>query len=290
MKAGALERVLVRPPHADDIPSWRQLGWHAEPDAAGLAAEHDALCAILEDAGAEVVRADGKRGSLDAIYAFDPLLLTDAGALLLRPGKPERRDEPEALLPDLERAGVPVAGSVAEPALVEGGDTLWLDDRTLVVGRSYRTNAAGIEALRTALPGVDVIAVDLPHLNGRGEVLHLLSLLSPLDDDLVVGYPPLMPVPLVELLEERGIEIVVSTAALDARGVPLRDAQEAASHPDPRTTMRAGAWQPGPACYLHRRRLHRRRRPVTRRLASASPGGQPSGEAAPAADLSTSPP
>ena len=128
------------------------------------------------------------------------------------PGKPERRDEPEALLPDLERAGVPVAGSVAEPALVEGGDTLWLDDRTLVVGRSYRTNAAGIEALRTALPGVDVIAVDLPHLNGRGEVLHLLSLLSPLDDDLVVGYPPLMPVPLVELLEKRGIEIVVVPA------------------------------------------------------------------------------
>jgi dimethylargininase len=210
VKTGALERVLVRPPHANDIPSWRQLGWRDEPDAAGLAAEHEAFCTILEDAGAEVVRADGKRGSLDAIYTYDPLLIADGGALLLRPGKLERRDEPEALLPAL--AGVPIVGALQEPALVEGGDTLWLDDHTLVVGRSYRTNDAGIEALRTALPNVEVIAVDLPHLNGRGEVLHLLSLLSPLDDDLVVGYPPLMPVPLVELLEERGIEIVVVPA------------------------------------------------------------------------------
>ena len=206
MNTGRIERVLVRPPRAGDIPSWRRLGWRGEPDAAGLVAEHDALCAILENAGAEVIRAEGKPESLDAIYTYDPLLMTVTGALLLRPGKPERRDEPEALLPALD--GVPVVGALQEPALVEGGDTLWLDDRTLVVGRSYRTNAAGIEALRAALPAVDVVAVDLPHLNGRGEVLHLLSLLSPLDDDLVVGYPPLMPVPLVELLEARGIQIV----------------------------------------------------------------------------------
>jgi dimethylargininase len=210
VKTGALQRVLVRPPSPDDIPSWRQLGWRAEPDAAGLAAEHDALCAILEGAGAEVVRADGKPGSLDAMYTYDPLLMAGGGALLLRPGKLERRGEPEALIPALD--GIPVIGALREPALAEGGDTLWLDDMTLVVGRSYRTNAAGIEALREALPGIEVVAVDLPHLNGRGEVLHLLSLLSPLDDDLVVGYPPLMPVPLVELLEARGIEIVVVPA------------------------------------------------------------------------------
>ena len=206
MKTGRIERVLVRPPRADDVPSWRALGWRDEPDAKGLESEHEALCAILEDAGAEVVSAEGKPASLDAIYTYDPLLMTADGALLLRPGKPERRDEPEALLAALD--GVPVAGALQEPALVEGGDTLWLDDRTLVVGRSYRTNAAGIEALRAALPAVDVVAVDLPHLNGRGEVLHLLSLLSPLDADLVVGYPPLMPVPLVELLEARGVEVV----------------------------------------------------------------------------------
>ena len=208
MNVGPLQRVLVRPPRAEDVPSWRALGWRAEPDPAGLAEEHEALCALLEDGGAEVLRAEGQPGNLDAIYTYDPLLVTVAGALLLRPGKPQRREEPEAYLGELLRAEIPVLGALEEPALAEGGDTLWLDERTLVVGRSYRTNDEGVEALAAAFPAVDVIAVDLPHLHGRGEVLHLLSLLSPLDVDLVVGYPPLMPVPLVELLEERGIEIV----------------------------------------------------------------------------------
>jgi N-dimethylarginine dimethylaminohydrolase len=109
---------------------------------------------------------------------------------------------------DLEGAGVPVAARLAGPALAEGGDTLWLDERTLLVGRGYRTNDAGIEALRAALPDVHVVSFDLPHLRGAGEVLHLMSLLSPLDVDLAVAYAPLMPVRLVELLDERGIEVV----------------------------------------------------------------------------------
>jgi dimethylargininase len=208
VKTGPLQRVLVRPPKPEDVPSWRSLGWRAEPDPPGLVAEHEALCALLEDGGAEVVRAEGQPGSLDAIYTFDPLLMTDEGALLLRPGKQQRRDEPEALLGDLLRAGIPVVGGLAEPAFAEGGDTLWIDDRTLVVGRSYRTNDFGIDALRASLPLVDVIAVDLPHLHGREEVLHLLSLISPLDDDLAVVYLPLMPVRLVELLQVRGIRLV----------------------------------------------------------------------------------
>jgi len=203
-----LRRVLVRPPQTADLPSWRDLGWRGEPDPVQLAAEHEALCTILADAGADVVSADGDAGNLDAIYTFDPVLVTDDGALLLRPGKPQRRDEPAALVPALEAAGVPIRGRLAGVELAEGGDTLWLDHRTLLVGRSYRTNDAGIEALRGALHGVDVVAFDLPHLRGPAEVLHLLSLLSPLDDDLVVAYPPLMPARLVELLHDRGISVV----------------------------------------------------------------------------------
>ena len=95
-----------------------------------------------------------------------------------------------------------------EPATAEGGDTMWLDERTLLVGRSYRTNDAGIQALREALPEVAVVAFDLPRVQGPDACLHLLSLLSPLDDDLVVAYLPLMPIRLVELLAERGISIV----------------------------------------------------------------------------------
>jgi dimethylargininase len=205
---GRLSRVLVRAPSPEDVPSWQALGWRSEPDAAGLAAEHEAFCALLESAGAEVVRAEGEPGNLDSIYVFDPALVTGGTAILLRPGKPERRTEPEALAPAFAAAGVPIAARLVEPELADGGDTLWLDERTLLVGRSYRTNDAGIEALRSALPGVDVHAFDLPHLHGRGEVLHLLSLLSPLDRDLAVAYVPLLPARLVELLEQRGVALV----------------------------------------------------------------------------------
>ena len=144
----------------------------------------------------------------DALYVYDPAIISNEGAVLLRPGKEGRRGEVDALEADLAAAGVPAASRLAEPALAEGGDTLWLDERTLLVGRGYRTNDAGIAALRRALPDVEVVAFDLPHLHGAGEVLHLLSLLSPLDVDLAVAYPPLMPVRLVELLAERGVELV----------------------------------------------------------------------------------
>ncbi len=199
-----LRRVLVRRPPADTS-DWQRFGWRAQPDPARLADEHEQLCRLLAEAGAEVVV--GPATTLDAIYTFDPAIVADAGAVLLRPGKPERADEVEALAGELERAGVPVAARLEAPALAEGGDTAWLDERTFLVGRGYRTNPAGIEALARIL-GVETIAVDLPHFHGPGEVMHLLSLFSPLDRDLVVGYPPLMPVALVHLFAERGIGIV----------------------------------------------------------------------------------
>jgi dimethylargininase len=204
-----LERVLVRAPRPEDAASWRAYGWRAEPDPVGMAREHEAFCEELAAAGAEVVGAQSALAPCpDAIYVHDPALVARDGAVLLRPGKEERRVEVEALGADLEAAGVPVAARLHAPATAEGGDTLWLDDSTLLVGRGYRTNDAGIRALADALPGVDVVAFDLPHLGGAAEVLHLLSLLSPLDVDLVVAYLPLLPVRLVELLRERAIGMV----------------------------------------------------------------------------------
>ena len=116
--------------------------------------------------------------------------------------------ETDAIAADLEQVGVPIAARLEAPASADGGDTIWLDESTLLVGRGYRTNDAGIQALQAALPGVDVLAFDLPHLHGSEVVLHLLSLLSPLDGDLVVAYLPLLPVRLVQLLEDREIRIV----------------------------------------------------------------------------------
>lgn len=204
-----LRRVLVKRPGVADFADWEGYGWHAPPEAARLADEHDGFCALLEEGGAEVVLGgEPVPGDPDALYTYDPALVADAGALLLRPGKDGRLAEPTAMERDFERAGVPIAARLEAPATAEGGDTVWLDDRTLLVGHGYRTNRAGIGALRSALPDVDVIVFDLPHHHGPGEVLHLMSFISPLDADLAVVYLPLLPVRLVELLDERGIRLV----------------------------------------------------------------------------------
>jgi dimethylargininase len=201
-----LRRVFVRRPGSVD--GWREHGWRGRPDPVRIAEEHEALVAQLERAGADVVVGEPLDAALDAIYVHDPAAVTEHGAILLRPGKELRQVEVDAIGRDLEAARVPVLAKLEAPATAEGGDMLWLDDRTLVVGRGYRTNDAGIEALRDALPHAEVIAVDLPHHHGRGEVMHLLSLISPLAEDLAVVYPPLMPVRLVELLEERAVAFV----------------------------------------------------------------------------------
>jgi N-dimethylarginine dimethylaminohydrolase len=199
-------RILVRPPAPEDAGSWEGLGWRAAPDVGGLEREHEAFRALLAESGAEVLEARGEPGNLDSIYVYDPALVTPDGAILLQPGKPGRRGEPDALAGDLP---LQVLGRLEGDEHAEGGDTVWLDDRTLLVGHTYRTNSAGIEALRRLLPETEVLAFHLPHFHGRGEVLHLRSLLNPITPELVVAYPPLMPVPLVELLEARGIGVVV---------------------------------------------------------------------------------
>jgi N-dimethylarginine dimethylaminohydrolase len=204
-----LRRVLVRAPQPHDAALWQAYGWRFEPDPGAMADEHEAFRSLLAAEGAEVILAETPHGpDPDAIYTYDPAIVADTGAVLLRPGKEGRRGEPDAMGADFVEAGVPIAGRLEAPALAEGGDTVWLDERTLLAGRGYRTNDAGIQALRDLLPGVDVVAFDLPHYHGAGEVMHLMSFLSPLDADLAVVYLPLMPVRLVELLREREIELV----------------------------------------------------------------------------------
>lgn len=203
-----LRRVLVRRPSVPACSLWKEYGWRDEPNPAALLREHEAFCTILDRAGCEVVVAEPLDADPDAVYAFDPVLVTEHGAVLMRPGKRGRRDEPAAAARDLEGAGVPVAATVDEPAVAEGGDFIRLDEATLLAGRGYRTSPAGIETIAQALPGVETLAFDLPFWHGEAEVMHLLSLLSPLDADLVVAYPPLLPVALAQLLAEREIAIV----------------------------------------------------------------------------------
>ena len=205
---GELRRVLVRRPLPEDAAAWEAYGWRAAPDVSAAQSEHEAFCALLADAGAEVVVSEHDPGNPDAIYAYDPTLVGREGAVLLLPGKEGRRAEPEATVAALELASVPVVGRVELPTTVEGGDTVWLDEETLLVGIGYRTNPASLDALRGVFPGVEMIAFDLPHWNGAGEVMHLMSFISPLDRDLALVYPRIAPTRLMWLLAERGIETV----------------------------------------------------------------------------------
>jgi dimethylargininase len=203
-----LRSVLLRKPDEASCARWRDFGWRSEPNFDGLLRELDSLGELLASRGAEVIFGEIVPGDLDAIYTFDPAIVSDRGVIALRPGKELRRREADATVEDLARIGIPVAATIGPPATAEGGDLLWLDERTLLAGRGYRTNAAGVEALRSALPGVEVIEFDLPHYGGPAEIMHLLSLINLVAPDMAAVYLRLAPVRLVELLNERGVRIV----------------------------------------------------------------------------------
>lgn len=221
-QTSALRRVFVRPPQTADAGAWHDYGWRAAPDAGRASDEHEAFRAHLEAAGATLVLADTPvPGDIDAIYAYDPTLLTDAGAILLRTGKPGRRAEPGAMGEDLTAAGIQILGTMQGPATAEGGDMFWLDERTLLVGRGYRTNDEGIAQLRASLAplGVEVVWFDLPHFYGGSTCTHLMSFISPLAPDLAVVFAPMVPVRLMEMLNDRAIALVeVPEDEFDSQG------------------------------------------------------------------------
>lgn len=169
--------------------------------------EHDAYVDLLVRLGVRVHSLDAETDDPDLIYTFDPLLVTDSGAIPLRPGKPTRRDEPALLEAWTQAAGIPTVGRIEAPGTVEGGDTFWLRPDLLCIGRSLRTNDAGARQL-AALVGGDIRIFDLPYWRGDAELVHLLSVISPVTNHLAVIYPPLLPAGLWELLAELEIQTI----------------------------------------------------------------------------------
>ncbi len=213
---GVLKKVAVRRPQDSFVSDtkldaeWKDLNYHSRPDLQNSIREFEAVEAVLKAAGAEVIALPAADGlTLDAIYTHDALVVTPRGLVKPRMGKPQRRREAEVNGAALEKLGISVAGEISGDGKVEGGDLVWIDRQTLLAGVGYRTNLEGVRQLQ-ALCGseVEVKWFDLPHYKGRPDVFHLMSVLSPLDRDLAVVYPPLMPVRLVEFLEKRGIEFL----------------------------------------------------------------------------------
>ncbi len=211
-----LRRVVMRRPdavmkHADPAL------WHYGPtfDPAKAAAQHEAFTKLIAQSGAEISwLPDTDDGLSDSIFTRDPSIITSAGAVILSMGKALRKAEPGLHKAALEALGVPVIGEIMAPGTVEGGDTIWIDDKTLVVGRGIRTNQSGIDQLGEILKphGISVICFDLPLWDGEDACLHLMSMISPLADDLYLVHAPLLPVALYQLMKARGIKLIIAPA------------------------------------------------------------------------------
>jgi N-dimethylarginine dimethylaminohydrolase len=206
-----LREVLVSPPGtafagAFDNPAF---GFLHSCDLELARREHDGLVEALTGLGVAVHILDEPAGNRDPdlAYVFDPLLISDRGAIPLRPGKANRADEPAVLEAWTNAAGIPTVGRIEAPGTLEGGDTFWLRPDLLCIGRTLRTNDAGARQLAEIVGG-DVRVFDVPYWRGPAELIHLLSVVSPIADDLAVVYLPLLPVGLWELMRDLGIRFV----------------------------------------------------------------------------------
>jgi N-dimethylarginine dimethylaminohydrolase len=215
-EVGHLRRVLMKHPReafvsqASIDAQWAGLNYVAAPDFRRACAEFDAFARLLEDHGTEVdLLPSDPRTGLDSIYTRDASIVCDAGVIVCAMGKPQRSGEPAAQAETLASIGGGLIGKVVSPGTVEGGDVAWLGPRLLAVGQGYRTNAPGISQLRQILgENIDVHVVPLPHWRGTNDVMHLMSLVSPVTSNVAVVYSPLLPVPFRTSMLDLGYRLV----------------------------------------------------------------------------------
>jgi N-dimethylarginine dimethylaminohydrolase len=207
-----LRDVLVKRPGAAFGAAFEDpaLGFLHPVDLMVAQREHDAFTELLTALGVRVHRLDADPDLADLTYTYDPLLVTDRGAIPLRPGKPARGPEPTVVEAWTRAVGIPTTGRIEAPGTIEGGDAFWLRPDLICIGRTLRTNDAGARQL-AALVGGDVRTFDLPYWRGSNELVHLMSVISPVADDLAVVYLPLLPAGLWELLNELSIRTVEVT-------------------------------------------------------------------------------
>ncbi len=214
---GELQRVMVCPPVnagwdvSGKAAAWRELGFQHAPDCEEAQSQHKILCGLLSEAGAEVVCLPATESlTLDAVYAHDASLATDYGLVLMNPGKKNRVAEARAHANFCGQMGIPVFGEISLPGASESGDIVWLDSRTLLIGDGYRTNRAGIEQIRALLSpkNVEVLSAPLPYGPGPSACLHLMSLMSMLDEQTILVDLPRLAVETVELLKGRGFRLL----------------------------------------------------------------------------------
>ncbi|MBW1729684.1 MAG: hypothetical protein JRJ75_02250 [Deltaproteobacteria bacterium] len=212
-----IKRLLLKHPRDAFISQtvisrqWKRLGYTAPPDLRRALQEYDEFVQCLSQFVPEIyfLPQEGSVG-LDSIYVRDASIVCRQGVVLCNMGKAERKSEPKAQEAFFRSLGIPIVGAITGQGTVEGGDVVWINEKTLAVGRSYRTNDEGIRQLRGLLGACieEFIVVDLPHWRGPGDVFHLMSIISPIDHNLALVYSPLMPVRFRERLLSLSIRLI----------------------------------------------------------------------------------
>ncbi|MEH7332362.1 arginine deiminase family protein [Neobacillus drentensis] len=212
-----LNRVIVKHPKDAFLnqehlkKEWKRFNYISEPDFTKAEREYEQFLAIMNNhvENIEYLPASEAVG-LDSLYAHDPVKFTKNGAIILKSGKKLRQSEAEAYKNFLLEKDIPILGELTGEATADGGDLVWLDDRTLLIGRGYRTNEEAIEQIKEMTRDIvdECIVVQLPHDQGEEECLHLMSFISIVDDNLAVVYSRLMPVFLRQMLIKRGFQLI----------------------------------------------------------------------------------
>jgi len=204
-----VEDAFIDDAHIDQ--QWQHLNFLGKPNLEKARMEYAAFEKLLSAKGAAIsyFQKDPTL-SMDALYCRDAAIATDFGMIICNMGKQARGKEPAAQMKTFEANGIPILGTITAPGTMEGGDLAWLNETTIAVGHTYRTNENGIEQLKQLLEprGITVITVPLPHYKGPSDVFHLMSILSPVDKNLAVVYSPLMPIVFRQALLNMQYELV----------------------------------------------------------------------------------
>ena len=212
-----IEKILLKHPRKAYLEEesigrqWQVLNYTARPDFDKALEEYDQFESLLREHNPEVLFLPAQETTgLDSIYVRDSSVMTGRGVILARMGKAERYGEAEAVREFYSRSGIPIIGAIEGEGRLEGGDVVLWDKKTLIVGLGYRTNEEGIRQLQDLVVDdiQECVVVPLPHWEGPNDVMHLMSLISPLDRDLAVVYSRLLPVPFRNWLLRNSVELV----------------------------------------------------------------------------------
>ena len=212
-----LKTVLLKDPKAAfksqktiDL-QWQNLNFIERPDFKKSIIQYEKFVDILNDNHVQILFIpEDDETSLDSIYTHDPMFMTPNGAVIGNMGKKQRKPETAMMKKYLYETGIPILGEINNGGTLEGGDAIWINDKIAAVGLTYRTNNEGVNQLRKILSSISVelICVDLPHWDGPMDVLHLMSLISPLKEDLFLIYEKLLPVGFLKLLNNLDIKTI----------------------------------------------------------------------------------